>query len=159
VVDLEHSFVPVTVEALDQADDILLVMTLDIPSLRNTKRALKIFDRIGYPRSKVHLVVNRWGKNIDVELQKVEHHLGEQIVGFVPNDYRKVMESINLGQPLVESDPASKISSEIKRIAKLFYGGSGTVEPQPRRGVLKSLFGRQTPSPSTMEFSAKPDEA
>src|SRR5207253_9042040 len=104
VLDLPNTFDPVTIAALDMADDILLVMTLDIPGIRSTKRALKVFERVGYPRGKIHVVVNRWSKNIDVELQKVEAHLDEQLIGFVPNDYRKVIESINLGRPLVQAD-------------------------------------------------------
>ena len=51
------------------SDDILLVLTLDIPGIRSTKRALKVFDNLGYPREKTRVVVNRWSKNIDVELQ------------------------------------------------------------------------------------------
>ena len=75
VLDLPNAFDPVTIAALDMAEDILLITTLDIPGIRNTKRALKVFERLGYPRTKVHVVVNRWSKNIDVELKKVESHL------------------------------------------------------------------------------------
>jgi pilus assembly protein CpaE len=147
VLDLPHTFDPITVAALDAADDILLILTLDIPGIRGTKRALKVFDRLDYPRRKIHAVVNRWSKNIDVELKKVETHLGEQLIGFVPNDYKKVIDSINLGQPLVQADPASKITIEIKRIAALVSGTSFPSPPQPRRRLL-GVFGRQsTPSP------------
>ncbi len=144
VMDLQHAFDQVTVAALDLADDILVVLTLDIPGIRSTKRALKVFDRLDYPRQKVHVVVNRWSKNIDVELQKVQAHLGEQFIGFVPNDYRKVMESINLGHPIVEMDPSSKTTAEIKRIAALVSGNGQNASAQPRQRFLRSVFGRST---------------
>ena len=159
VLDLPHSFDPVTVAALDQASDILLVLTLDIPGIRSAKRALKIFDRIGYPRKKIHVVVNRHSKQIDVEMQKVEQHLGEQLIGFVPNDYKKVMDSINLGQPLVQSDPSSRISVEIKRLAAHLSGGGQGVTAQPRKGFLKSIFNRQDTPTTALEFHTAPDEA
>ena len=144
VIDLPHTFDSITVAALDAADDIISLLTLDIPGIRSTNRALKVFNRLGYPRSKVHLVVNRWTKNGDVQIQKVETHLDEQIIGLIPNDYRKVMDSINLGQPLVQSDPTSKISSEIKRIAALVTGGQGDSNPtQARKGLLR-VFSRGT---------------
>ena len=152
VLDLPHTFDPVTVAALDLADDILLVLTLDIPGIRSTKRALKVFDRLDYPRRKIHAVVNRWSKNIDIELKKVETHLGEHLIGFVPNDYNKVIDSINLGQPLVQADPASKITIEIKRIAALVSGTSYPTSPQPRRKLL-GVFGRQT-TPSHLDLPA-----
>jgi len=157
VLDLPHTFDPATVAALDLADEILLVLTLDIPGIRNTKRAIKVFDRLDYPRRKIHVVVNRWSKNIDVELQKIESHLGEQLIGFVPNDYRKVMDSINLGRPLVQTDPASKIAAEIKRIAALVVAGSNnTAAPQARRRLFG--FGRQR-STGALQLSATTDTA
>jgi pilus assembly protein CpaE len=158
VVDLPHTFDPITIATLDMADDILLVLTLDIPGIRATKRALKVFDNLGYPREKTRIVVNRWSKNIDVELQKVEGHLGERLIGFIPNDYRKVMDSINLGRPLVQSDPASKIALEIKRIAGLTVENSSTPSLLPRKKSLRSLFGNKN-STTSLELSTVIDNA
>lgn len=159
VLDLPHTFDPITVAALDLADDIILTLTLDIPGIRSTKRALKVFDRLGYPRQKVSAVVNRWSKSIDVELHKVEGHLGERLIGFVPNDYRKVMDSINLGRPLVYSEPSSKIAVEIKRIAASLVAAHGeTSSPQPRKKLFRSMFGRQD-STTALELSTLPDKA
>lgn len=158
VVDLPHTFDPITIAALDMADDILLVLTLDIPGIRSTKRALKVFDNLGYPREKTRVVVNRWSKNIDVELQKVEGHLGEQLIGFIPNDYRKVMDSINLGRPLVQSDPASKIALEIKRIAGLTVEKSSTTSLLPRKRSIRSLFGSKSPT-TALELKTVTDNA
>lgn len=143
IMDLPHTFDPLTVAALDLADEILLIMNLDIPGIRSTKRALKVFARLGYPRGKIRVVVNRWSKGIDVELQKVEAHLEEQLVGFVPNDYPKVIESINLGRPLVQTDPGSKLTIEIKRLASLIAGSNLATSAQPRKGLLGAVFGRQ----------------
>ncbi len=156
VLDLQHTFDPITIAALDLADDILLLMTLDIPGIRSTKRALKVFERLGYPRSKVSVVVNRWAKSIDVELHKVEAHLDEQLIGFVPNDYRRVMESINLGRPVVQTDHSSKLSLEIKRIASLVSGGNDQAPPRARKRLLGTVFGRQN-SPGKLELSEAAD--
>ena len=161
VLDLPHTFDASTVAALDVADDIVVVLTLDIPGIRSTNRAIKVFNRLSYPKTKVHVVVNRWSKNIDVQLQKVEAHLDEQILGLIPNDYRKVMDSINLGQPLVESEPNSKITLEIKRIAALVSGSVDNTSTQPRKGLLRGMFGRQN-SPGTtgtLQLSPMMDKA
>lgn len=143
ILDLPHTFDSSTVAALDLADDILIVLTLDIPGIRSANRAMKVFNRLKYPKTKVHVVVNRWSKNIDVQLQKVEAHLDEKILGLIPNDYRKVIDSINLGQPLVESEPASKITLELKRIASLVFDGVDPTSTQRRKGLL-GMFGRQS---------------
>ena len=41
VLDPQHTFDPITLAALDQSDEILLVLTLDIPAIRSTQRALE----------------------------------------------------------------------------------------------------------------------
>ena len=95
-------------------------------------------------------------------LQKVETHLGEKLIGFVPNDYRKVMDSINLGMPLIGSDANCKISVEIKRIAALAKGsnqGAGAAAaPQPRKRLLGTMFGRSKTN-DALGVPAAPDSA
>ena len=97
VLDPQHTFDSITLAALDQSDEIVLVLTLDIPAIRSTQRALEIFDRLGYPRKKIRIVVNRWSKQIDLDLRQVEKFLGEPVIGFIPSDYQTAVTSINLG--------------------------------------------------------------
>ncbi len=125
VLDPQHTFDSITLAALDQSDEIVLMLTLDIPAIRSTQRALEIFDRLGYPRKKVKIVVNRWSKQIDLDLRQVEKFLGEPVVGFVPSDYQTAVGSINLGTPLVQAEPTSKIALEIRRIAQQMSLGRG----------------------------------
>ncbi|HKC64796.1 MAG TPA: AAA family ATPase [Pyrinomonadaceae bacterium] len=147
VLDPQHTFDAITLAALDQADDIVLVLTLDIPAIRSAQRALEIFDRLGYPRKKVRIVVNRWSKQIDLDLQQVERFLKEKVTGFVSSDYQTAVTSINLGQPLVQSEPSSKIATEIRRITTTITGASVAVaDEQPqRRKIWSGLFKRSSP--------------
>lgn len=159
VLDPQHTFDSITLAALDQADEIVLVLTLDIPAIRSTQRALEIFDRLGYPRKKIRIVVNRWSKQIDLDLRQVEKFLGEPVVGFIPSDYQTAVTSINLGQPLVQSEPNSKIAQEIRRIARTLASGRVEVqeEPKTRRTMWSSLFRRESPQ-NSLEFQvSNPD--
>jgi pilus assembly protein CpaE len=144
VLDPQHTFDAITLAALDQSDDIVLVLTLDIPAIRSAQRALEIFDRLGYPRKKVRIVVNRFSKQIDLDLQQVERFLKERVTGFVASDYQTAVTSINLGQPLVQSEPSSKIALELKRITATIIGQSAqATEEQPqRRKIWSGLFKR-----------------
>ena len=146
VLDPQHTFDSKTLAALDQSDQIVLLLTLDIPAIRSAQRALEIFDRLGYPRQKIRIVVNRWSKQIDLDLQQVEKFLGEPVIGFVPSEYQTAVTSINLGQPLVLSEPNCKISLEIKRIAKIIADGTVPIQDvvAPRRSLWSSLFKRET---------------
>ena len=147
VLDPQHTFDSITLAALDLSDEIVLVLTLDIPAIRSTQRALEIFDRLGYPRKKIRIVVNRWSKQIDLDLRQVEKFLGEPVIGFIPSEYQTAVTSINLGQPLVKSDPSCKISMEIKRIASTLINAKVEIQEEPklRRTLWSSLFKREVP--------------
>jgi pilus assembly protein CpaE len=146
VLDPQHTFDAITLAALDQSDEIVLVLSLDIPAIRSAQRALAIFDRLGYPRNKVRVVVNRWSKHVDIDLRQVEKFIGEPVVGFVPSDYQTTVTSINLGQPLVQAEPDSKIAQEIVRITRTISGMvvPSDEEPKQKRALWNSLFRRES---------------
>lgn len=161
VIDPQHTFDAITLAALDQADDVILVLTLDIPAIRCAQRALAIFDRLGYPRRKIHVVVNRWSKQIDLDLREVERFLGERVMGYVQSDYRTAVNSINLGQPLVESDPASKIALELRQIAASVCGASEVASAQTehaKRTLFGSFLRRRADGSSRFDLQPNGDE-
>jgi pilus assembly protein CpaE len=146
VLDLPHTFDANTIAALDQADEVLLVLTLDILAARSAQRALAIFRRLGYPNEKVRLVLNRWSKQSDLELRHLERFLGERITHFISEDYATVVNSINLGKPLVETHSSPTIVAELKRLAEV-HGRKAKSEPESQRTLFDSVFGsvrRQT---------------
>jgi hypothetical protein len=72
----------------------------------------------------------------------------------VPSDYQTAVTSINLGNPLVQSDAHCKIAAEIRRIAHIITGRAVVVEEQPsRRTLWNSLFKKESsPSASRIRF-------
>ena len=154
IIDTPHNFDAITISTLDHADQILVVLTLEIHAIRSTRRALEIFDRLGYPRRKVRLVVNRWSKNIELDQKQVEDFLGERVIAFIQSDYRAAVNSINLGQPLIESAPGSIVTADLHSLAgKLF---NDTIEySAPAAGSKRpfnSLFRRQSNSNSMQDL-------
>src|SRR5437868_9833721 len=149
VLDPQHTFDSITLAALDQSDEIVLILTLDIPAIRSTQRALEIFDRLGYPRKKVRIVVNRWSKQIDLDLRQVEKFLGEPVVGFVPSDYQTAVGSINLGTLLVQAESTSKIVMEIRRIAQQISLAVALIyQLKQRRPFWATLLRKQSAQPN-----------
>ena len=122
IIDTPHSFDALTISALDHADQILVVLTLEIHAIRSTRRALEIFNRLGYPAKKIRIVVNRWSKNIELDQKQVENFLGEKVIGFIQSDYPAAVNSINLGQPLIESAPTENCGYLRQLAAQLFDG-------------------------------------
>jgi pilus assembly protein CpaE len=130
LLDLRHTFDAITLMALEQCDEIVLVLSLDILAIRSAHRALKFFEREGYSASKVKILVNRWSKQIDWNLPEVEKFLHKKVLGTLSSHYPTVVESINVGKPLVKSNPRSEIAEELKRFAHaLSIGKSEREEP------------------------------
>ena len=151
VLDPQHTFDSITLAALDQADDIVLVLTLDIPAIRSTQRALEIFDRLGYPRKKVRVLVNRWSKQIDLDLRQVEKFLGEPVMGFIPSDYQTAVTSINLGEPLVRANSSSRLAQDMTRVARTILGSPAraTEGQHQRKRIWDRFFQRESEEPVT----------
>ena len=144
IIDPQHTLDALTLTALDQSSQIVLVVTLDIPSIRSAKRTLSMFDRVGYPEDKVRLLLNRWSRQDNLDIPQVEDFLGKTIIGSIPSDYQTVVNSINLGKPLVTSDPRSKVGREIRRIAQLLAEDDGATEKaKPKRpwSIISSVPG------------------
>jgi pilus assembly protein CpaE len=155
VIDPQHTFDAITLAALDQSDEIVLVMSLDVPSVRSAQRTLKIFDKLGYPRRKTRIVVNRWSKDAELDLQQVERVLGEKVMGYVQSDYSLVISSINLGQPVIESSPASKVATQIRQIAGLITGKvEKPQQAEPSKGILSGLLNRNGKTPNLNIFKS-----
>lgn len=161
IIDTQHNFDSVTISALDHADQILVVLTLEIHAIRSTRRALEIFDRLGYPRKKVRLVVNRWSKNIELDQKQVEDFLGERVVAFIQSDYKAAVNSINLGQPLIASAPGSSVTADLYSLAGKIF--TDTVEPPSSTSSGKrpfnSLFRRQTTAVHDLGLNAALERA
>ena len=42
------------------SDRVVVVITQDVPSVRNAQRCLELFRELGYPERQVHLILNRF---------------------------------------------------------------------------------------------------
>ena len=71
-------------------------------------------------------------------------------MGFVPSDYQTAVGSINLGTPLVQSEPTSKIALEIRRIAEQMSVGVAPIDhSKQRKSIWGSLLKKQ---PAQQQF-------
>ena len=105
---------------------------------------------------------NRWSKNNELDQRQVEGFLGERVIGFIQSDYRAAVNSINLGQPLTVSAPASKATADIRQIAAKVF--EGKVEQRAAATETKrsfnSIFRRQaTPQIEDFGLTAALDRA
>lgn len=110
ILDVPRSVDPVTVKALDRANEICLVMQMTLPFIRDAKKLLSDFRALGYGPDKIHLVVNRYEAEPDITLKDIQHTLGVQVYRTIPNSYRNVAASVNQGVPIVRLAPRDSVS-------------------------------------------------
>ncbi len=145
ILDTSHTFDERTVEALDLSDTILLVSALELPAIRNSKRCIEIFQRLGYGRDKVKLVLNRFVPNRSLATDKFEKSFEYPIFWRIPNDYGSVSSSINSGVPLLESVPESPVTVNLRELAFSLCRVSPGEPPErkaPKRGALAKILRR-----------------
>jgi pilus assembly protein CpaE len=121
IIDTNHVFDDVTLKALDESDTILLVSRLDVPTIYNTRRCLDVFQCIGYEKDKVKLILNRYTTSSDVDMTAMEKLIENPIFWRLPESQSKTIDnSINMGVPIVEMVPNSKLSqSYIKMVGSI----------------------------------------
>jgi pilus assembly protein CpaE len=135
-----------TIAALDAADDLILLLTLDIPAIRSARRTLDIFTRLGYDRGRIKVVVNRYTKTPEFDLKQVEKVLETQVFATIANDYQAAIASINVGEPLVLSKTQSRVIHDFGVLASKLTGIKSQSEslpsaPKSQRSGWTSIFG------------------
>jgi pilus assembly protein CpaE len=145
VVDTPRSFSPVTLTALEQADQIYLIANVDLASLRNIKRFMPVLERVthGQHSERVRLVVNRYNSaGTDIQLEEVERTLGLKIFWKLGNDYETALHAINTGEPLILDGKGSALVRDLKALGVELSGvDPGTNGKKGGFLGLRRLFG------------------
>ena len=117
VVDMAGVLSAEQVEALWQADLILVVIRLDYTSVRNARRLIDAMAELGIGRDRMRLVVNGYGQRRQLELEQVEAAVGMKTHQRVPYDAAAVNLAVNNGTPVVLKSRFAKITRSIRALA------------------------------------------
>ncbi len=116
VVDTPPFFHGPVLSTLDRTDQLVLVASLDVPSVKNVKLTMQTLDLLHYPKERRHLLLNRSGSKVGLKPQEVERALEMKVEFEVPVD-REVAVSVNRGVPLVLSNPRSGVGKALQEMA------------------------------------------
>jgi pilus assembly protein CpaE len=142
LIDMPNNYYDYVVATLDQADQMFLVCTADLPSLKNIQRSLAIFERLGFAKSRMQVVLNRFEKTDQgIDRGAVERIVGAKLFWSIPNDYPTVIRAINSGIPLSTANHTA-ISRSFAGLAARLGEGEGESEkeqPRGRKGPFRFL--------------------
>ncbi|MGE5390080.1 MAG: AAA family ATPase [Deltaproteobacteria bacterium] len=111
-----------TIVALESSDLILLVITLELPAIKNIKKGIEILRSLQL-LDRARLVLNRSSGVAGIEPEDVERVLGLRVRAEVPSDGKLVVNSINQGIPFVKMSPRAPISRGILSVMKVVDEG------------------------------------
>ena len=146
IIDCPPGLTDGTRACISQSEQVAIVMTAELPSVRNTVRYIEHLSKLGYSSSSIHVVLNRHSKKGPLSDDRIEKALGRAISLRVPNSYNEVIRAINSGAP-ISSGNKSDFGAAIQRWAHELASSDGSnknkalAAPQTAFG-MKALFSR-----------------
>ena len=132
IVDTATQFDESTLALVEAADDVLLVGTMDIPSVKNLKIGIQALDLVGIAGPKLHLVLNRANTQVKLDVREIEHVLGMRAEFPIPNDVA-VPISVNQGVPVIDKEPRAAVTRAIEHLAVSLMVDGGTERTTKKR--------------------------
>lgn len=126
--------------ALEVANKILLVVSLELSSIKSAKVFLEVADLLRFPPENIKVVVTRATASTGVAVADVEATLGRAIDVRIPSDDR-VARSINEGDPLMLSARNTAVVQTITELARSIVA-ENYPELRPASSELQSGLGK-----------------
>jgi pilus assembly protein CpaE len=121
VIDTAPLFDGPMLTALDRSDQLLLVSTPDVPSMKNIRLALQTLELLGFPLDRVALVANRSGMAGGASVAEVSDTIGRDVRFVLPED-AAVPASINSGVPTVMYESRSRFAKGVQSLVGTLIG-------------------------------------
>jgi len=129
VIDLPSLFNEYVLAIIEASDEVLLVGSMDIPSIKNLKIGMRQLDLQAIAGPKLKLVLNHANTKVKLDVKEIERVLGMSANFPVPDDIA-VPISVNAGRPVVVEEPKSPVSRALDCIAESLVGPTAT----PKKG-------------------------
>ncbi len=136
VVDTASMLDELILSLIEKADQVLMIVDMDLPSVKNAKLALETLRLLKFSTGNVKLVMNRSNSKARLDNKEIEGALKMEIAAAVPSD-AAVPNSVNEGRPVVETDPKGKVAKGFESVAALIAGKI------PESSQKSGLFGRK----------------
>jgi pilus assembly protein CpaE len=148
IVDTPASFQDRSLAALDLAQRVITLMTLEMHCIRTVKLFLEVADLLGYPADKVMLVLNKATNRTGIRAEDVEKHLQRKLALQIGDAAQEMTLAINQGTPLILAKPNHQVSKDIMNLARELVAKSSkeaaaSKEAAKSRGLLGGLIPRR----------------
>ncbi len=112
IIDTPPALADSVVVAYNRSDELFVLATLDIPSIRNMQVFLSTLQRLHVSDEGIRLILNKAESDAGVELRQVLKLFPQGFDATLPYA-REVQRSINAGKPVLATNPGADISRKI----------------------------------------------
>ena len=112
IIDTSPTISDAALNALHVADEVLVIATADVPSIRNMRVFLETIERYEVPGEKIALVLNKAEKGLGLEPQVVQKLFPQGFASTIPLS-RDVSRSLNAGQPVLMDSLTSPVARAV----------------------------------------------
>lgn len=107
-----------TLAAIECGTDLLMVSSLDVTSIRSLRKELDALDHMGV-KAERQMVLNRSDSKVGLNPSDAEEAIGMKIACSIPSS-REIPLSLNLGTPVVISEPKSAVAKQMEQLSQLY---------------------------------------
>ena len=160
VIDLGSNVSADSIPILDLSAAVCVVVTPEVASLTQARRAVEYLQSYHFSRDMMRLVLNRYGTRMAFPPETIEESTGLGIALYLPEDVDLVEQSISDAEPFVSSSPRHPVSKALdgftqQLVADLGQDGLDFIgSAQRARGEV----GRRSDLATKSEVVASPDE-
>jgi pilus assembly protein CpaE len=118
LIDVDKRLDDVNLGVFEASEIVFVVMTADLSCLKNVRLILETMNHLGYPASKVQLVLNRSNAFTGINVKNAEGALRRTIDHQVVNEYRGAISALNSGAPFMFTKADSALGGSLLQFAK-----------------------------------------
>jgi len=137
VIDTTTQLTDATLLILDEAEQIALVVTPDVPAIKNARLFFDVITQLNYPPQKTRMILNKMDRRFVITAEMVEQALKHPVSAQIPWDEITVLSSINKGAPLVaqRSKPIAQAILQLAgRVEEALFAPQEVEEARKRSG-------------------------
>ena len=131
VVDTPAQLSEIVLAAFDLSNELYVLATLDLPSVRNMGVFLNTLEKLKIPADNVKLILNKAEKDVGIDIDQITRLFPQGFQAVLPYD-REVSKSVNVGTPILAFSPNSEVSTRLSAgLAHVLPEGNRPRAPWP----------------------------
>ncbi|MCF8010965.1 MAG: response regulator [Clostridiales bacterium] len=141
VVDTAPVYTETNLGVLEASSHVLLVLTQELPSLKQTTTALEILKTLNYtPR--VQVILNQHSNDAGIKAADLEKNINQSLCTIIPDDRKTVRSAINKGLPFVMAQASSRMAESTRELINTL----GLASPEDicndnnKKSVISKIF-------------------